>query len=88
MGRIVLERAWEVNDIITTFVDGGYQPKTLFGNYESIYNDINDTTGKDRARNLIRLARLMGKCVTPEVIQRKQELVESVIPGSANIRDA
>jgi len=29
----------------------------------------------------------MGKCVTPEVIQRKQELVESVMPGGGNIRD-
>lgn len=85
---IVYEMAWEVNDIITNLVEGGYQKETLFGNYKEIYVSLQSKNGKECARELVRLARLMSRCVSPMTTQRTEDIVESIMPSNANIRDA
>lgn len=85
---IVYERAWEVHDIITTFVEGKYQPETLFGNYKQIYEQLQTKNGKECARDLVRLARLMSRCVSPEVTMRTEEIVESTVPAQAMMKNA
>lgn len=86
--QTVYERAWEVNDIIDTLIEGGYQKKTLFGNYKEIYVDLQGKQGKECVRNLVRLARLMSRCVSPEVLVNTEDVIESTIPGNASMRDA
>lgn len=86
--KIVYERAWEVKDIIDTLIEGKYQQAKLFGNYLDIYENLKIKHGKECARELMRLAKLMGKCVSPEVSERREQIIESITPTDSHIQDA
>lgn len=85
---IIYDRAWEVHDIIMTLIEGKYQPRSLFGNFDEIYQKIGMLTGRDCARELVKLARLMSRCVSPETVERQEDIVESTIPATALMKNA
>lgn len=85
---IVYERAWEVNDIMTVLVEEKYQPATLFGDYKKIYLNLQTLHDKECARELVKLVRLMSRCVSPETIERQEDLVEATIPAQSLMKNA
>ncbi len=88
--NVLGDRAWEVKDLIDKFIEDKIHDKSLFGNYEELYEQIEKAEEKTKveARKLRSMCRYLAKTVTKKIKIEEEEIIPSIIPTSVNIPDA
>ena len=85
----VFDKAWDFFDVITQIIEVGYQKQSLFGNYQTLYKNIESlkpTKDYDKAKQLLRqLQRTLKRCLPSEESMIEQTRRTPHVTGDHNL---